>query len=172
MSKMSKRISTQHFEQFIPNDVAWCLYYTLRDTLGWTDGIKNTRKASPYKIGTHPELDSIIFQSINKCFYGEGEATILGVYINYYRDGNDHAPSHSHYKQKQCIISLGATRTLIVGSKELQMKNGDIASFGSGSHSVPKDPQCTEGRISIAIFLNNSLLESTNIFESDFKSKV
>lgn len=155
--KMSVRIKTQHIEHFIPNDVAWCLYYTLRDTLGWTDGIKHTRKAFPYKLGSYPELDSIIVQSLNKCF--SNEVTVLGVYINYYRDGNDHAPTHSHYKQKQCIISLGATRTLIIGSKEYQMKNGDIACFGSGSHSVPKS-DCTEGRISIAIFLDNSLLAS------------
>lgn len=161
---MSQRIKTQHIENFVSDDIAWCLYYTLRDSLGWTDGIKNTRKASPYKIGTYPELDSIIFKSLKACFPTENDVTVLGVYINYYRDGNDHAPSHSHYKQKQCIISLGATRKLIVGSIEYQMKNGDIACFGSGSHSVPKDPSCTEGRISIAIFMDNSLLESTQLF--------
>ena len=161
---MSQRIKTQHIENFVSNDIAWCLYYTLRDSFGWTDGIKNTRKASTYKIGTYPELDSIIFKSLKACFPTENDVTVLGVYINYYRDGNDHAPSHSHYKQKQCIISLGATRKLIVGSKEYQMKNGDIACFGSGSHSVPKDTLCTEGRISIAIFMDNSLLESTQLF--------
>jgi hypothetical protein len=78
---------------------------------------------------------------------------ILGVYINYYRDGNDWTPNHSHPKQVQLIISLGATRTLTIGKKDYLMESGDVAIFGSSIHGIRKEPEVKEGRISIATFM-------------------
>jgi hypothetical protein len=77
----------------------------------------------------------------------------LGAYINYYRDGNDWAPSHSHPKQVQMIISLGTTRNLIVGTKTYILNSGDMIIFGSSTHQVHVEPEVTEGRISIATFM-------------------
>lgn len=77
---------------------------------------------------------------------------IDGIYLNYYRDGNDWAPSHSHPGETQLIISLGATRSLKIGTKTYEIGNGDVIVFGSSSHSIIQDPSITEGRISIATF--------------------
>ncbi len=63
-----------------------------------------------------------------------------------------------NYK-KQLIISLGESRTLTIGSKEYNMENGDVEIFGSSYHSVPKNPEITKGRISIAVFINNGLVK-------------
>ena len=82
-----------------------------------------------------------------------GEYNVLGSYVNYYRDGTDFAPSHNHPKQVQLVISLGATRKLIVCKKQYEMSSGDVIVFGSSQHEVPLEPEITEGRISIATFM-------------------
>lgn len=157
-----KRVQTKHLS-FLPEEQAWNYYYTLLNNFQWTDGIKNTRKACHYKIGTWDLLDELIYNSIKQLYDQSEHEIILGIYMNYYRDGNDYTPSHTHPKQKQVIISLGATRILQIGSKEYKMKNGDIACFGSSSHGIAKDPLCKDGRISIAIFLDNGLLKNSQI---------
>ena len=122
---MSNRIQTKHLT-LLKDDEAWMYYYTLLHEFQWTDGIKNTRKACHYEMGTWDLLDKLIIQSIKNLYDKSETEFILGVYMNFYRDGNDHAPAHSHPKQKQVIISLGATRTLQIGTKHYNMKNGDI----------------------------------------------
>lgn len=77
---------------------------------------------------------------------------IFGVYINYYRDGTMYTPQHSHKGTHQLVISLGATRTLLIGKKQIRTSNGDAVLFGSSMHGVPKEP-CDKGRISIATFM-------------------
>ena len=57
-------------------------------------------------------------------------------------------------KQCQVVISLGATRTLIIGKKTFSLNNGDVIIFGSSTHGVPKEPTITNGRISIATFMS------------------
>ncbi len=76
---------------------------------------------------------------------------ILEVYLNYYKNGDDYTPSHSHPKQIQCVISFGKTRTFILGKKKYRLGNGDVIFFGSSSHSIPKSKTKRE-RISIATF--------------------
>ena len=61
-------------------------------------------------------------------------------------------PSHKHDGQTQIILSLGTTRTLIINSKKYDSNNGDIFIFGSQIHSIPKEHNITDGRISIALF--------------------
>lgn len=78
---------------------------------------------------------------------------ILGVYLNNYENGLMYTPMHKHADTIQLVISLGATRTLKVGTKEYRMKNGDAVVFGSSIHGVPQEPSVTEGRISIATFM-------------------
>lgn len=76
-----------------------------------------------------------------------------GVYLNYYRNGEMWTPNHSRPGTHQLVISLGATRTLEVTKKKIPMKNGDAILFGSATHGVPKEPEITTGRISIATFM-------------------
>jgi hypothetical protein len=80
------------------------------------------------------------------------DVLVLGVYINYYRDGNMYTPQHSHKGTHQLVISLGVPRTLLVGKKSIKMENGDAVLFGSSTHGVPKEVS-NGGRISIATFM-------------------
>jgi len=45
---------------------------------------------------------------------------IVGVYCNLYENGTYYTPNHSHPGQHQIVLSLGATRTLKVGKKDIQ----------------------------------------------------
>ena len=74
---------------------------------------------------------------------------ILGIYLNYYKDGNHYTPSHSHKGMTQLVVSLGTSRTLKVGFKDYRLNNGDAIVFGSSTHSIPQE-NTNEGRISIA----------------------
>lgn len=76
-----------------------------------------------------------------------------GVYLNYYRDGNDWTPNHTHPGTTQLVLSLGATRGFVYGKSTYNVNNGDIVIFGATTHGVPKQPDIKEGRISIALFL-------------------
>lgn len=78
---------------------------------------------------------------------------ILGIYLNYYKDETMYTPSHSH-KTHQLVLSLGETRTLIVGSKQYMMEHNSCILFGKSSHKVPKElEKKKKGRISIATFM-------------------
>ena len=99
-------------------------------------------------------IEEEIEKVIKKCSLKTGgKEIIFGTYINYYRNGFDFLPSHSHKGMVQMVISLGATRKLTVGKKVYNIKNGDVIVFGSSSHGIPIEPEVTEGRISIATFM-------------------
>ncbi|AYV86144.1 MAG: hypothetical protein Solumvirus1_19 [Solumvirus sp.] len=120
----------------------------------WSEGVKSkkghTRLACSQQLG----YDIKVTNFINRASTHVNKSNIqhLGVYINYYQDGNDYTPNHSHPKQFQIVISLGATRTLNVGKKSYKLNNGDFIIFGSSVHGVPKEPEVKDGRISIATF--------------------
>jgi hypothetical protein len=150
------RVYTQYYPNLLTADHATALFEYLKDNIEWENGIMSrvhgfTRKAKPMQLGMDQVLDSTIAAVFEKM--GIDSAGIYGVYLNYYRDGNDFTPAHSHPGLKQIVISLGATRTLTMGSSSYEMKNGDVIIFGSSIHGVPKDPECKDGRISIALFL-------------------
>lgn len=151
--KECKRIKSEFIEGVIPDDTAQAAFEYLRDSIKWEQGVKskngNTRLAKAVQIGEDDLLDILIENALTKL--GKTDIDIYGVYLNYYLNGTMYTPNHSHAKTLQIIISLGATRTLTIGKKEYQMKNGDVAIFGSSIHGVPKD-ETKEGRISIAIF--------------------
>jgi len=149
------RIQTKYYSNILNGETSSVVYEYLRNNIEWEDGIRSrlgfTRKAKPMQIGMDYTLDSIIMQVINKMEMNS--VGVHGIYLNYYRDGNDWTPNHSHPGMKQVVISLGATRTLTVGGKSYSMSNGDAIIFGSGIHGIPKDLSCADGRISIALFL-------------------
>lgn len=110
-----------------------------------------TRKAKPMYPGMDPILDNCIIKVLSTI--NNTQSQIYGIYLNYYRNGEDWTPNHSHPGMKQIVISLGADRILTMASNRYNMSNGDVIVFGSSIHGVPKDPNCKTGRISIAMFL-------------------
>jgi hypothetical protein len=151
-----QRTYTTHYPGLVAKDYADSLYIHLRDNTQWIDGIKSvkgfTRKAKPLCMGDDDSVDYIINTVCTAVKKHCDGYTLEGIYLNYYRDGNDWTPSHNHPGQRQIIISLGATRTLIVGKKAYLQGSGDVTVFGSSNHEVPKELDIKEGRISIALF--------------------
>jgi hypothetical protein len=164
---MAKRICTQHYSGALDADYSSSLYIYFKENMKWIDGVKSkngfTRKASPMNFGSDKVLDEVITKALvyitKKENLEKKQIDIHGIYLNWYRDGNDYTPNHSHPGMKQIIISLGATRTLKVGNKEYDSANGDIIVFGSSIHGVPKEPEVTEGRISIALFTKDTVTD-------------
>lgn len=151
---------TKYVEDLIDEETANNLYVTLHDTIQWEDGVKSkygfTRKAKPLSLEDEDAqiLLPYILEAIQKLKPSGVETYgILGIYLNLYEDGKMYTPNHSHPKQHQIVISLGAERTLKVGTKSFKMKNGSAIIFGASIHGVPKEPEVTKGRISIATFM-------------------
>jgi hypothetical protein len=155
MAKLVTRVTTQHIPGLLSSDRGVALYEYFRENIEWEDGVRSksgeTRKAKAMAMGLDDVLDAVIVETM--ALMNMNQIGIFGIYLNYYRNGIDYTPNHSHPGMKQVIISLGAPRTLNVGTKSYIMGNGDVIIFGSATHGVPKDPNCTEGRISIALFL-------------------
>lgn len=145
---------TTFCKQAIESDIATFLYTHLKDSIHWGNGIKSkkgfTRKAKAITLGQIPEIDQVVSICLPKVT--SKNYAILGMYINYYENGQMWTPNHSHKGTHQMVISLGNPRTLIVGKKSYVMSNGDVIIFGSSIHGVPKD-NSTTGRISIATFM-------------------
>ena len=149
------QVATTYYPKIINEDKASAMFYYFQENIEWIDGIRSkngfTRKAKPMNIGMDEILDSIIAEALLKI--GITQAIVYGIYLNYYRNGEDYTHNHSHPGQKQVIISLGASRVLTMGKRSFVMNNGDVIVFGSAIHGIPKDPNCQQGRISIAMFL-------------------
>jgi len=139
----------------IDPDLATGLYECLREGIDWEEGIRSrtgfTRKAKAINLEDYPDLQSFVVQVIRSIV--QKDYILYGAYLNYYENGEMYTPNHSHKGTQQLIISLGATRELCLGKKSYAMHNGDAIIFGSTVHGVTKDPNITEGRISIAVFM-------------------
>ena len=157
----SKRTLTKHYKTIISDSDS--IYTYLKTNVPWVDGIKNRKKLITrlaYAGGNSvldTYIENLIITALQKIHNLEEskdcEYLLLGTYINYYRDGNDYLPKHSHPGTLQFIISLGTTRVLTVGSKSYSLQSGDCMLFGSSSHGIVQDSTITDGRISIACFL-------------------
>lgn len=147
-------IKTKVFRSLFSEREALELMKCCADNLEWVEGVRSkngfTRLASTFQPGENEKLDSAIARAFSVC--DMEKTTLLGIYVNLYRDGNDYTPNHRHPKQKQVVISLGETRTLVVGSKSYELKSGDVIVFGSSVHGIPKEPERKGMRISIATF--------------------
>lgn len=150
------RIMTEYHAKLIPKETANFVFGYLRDNIAWGEGVRSrkgfTRQATPMQLGEDQVLDFIVTEAFEQLKTPMPEVQF--AYVNYYRDGNDWCPNHTHPGTKQMVISLGATRQLLVGKKKFPMGNGDVIIFGASLHGVEKEPECKEGRISIALFLN------------------
>lgn len=153
---MSKKpLKTQIIQSALEYKRSIDLFEFLENTIEWEEGIRSktgfTRLAKSINLEDYPKLTDIINTVITK-FNISNNYLIYGVYLNYYKNGDMWTPNHTHPKTHQLIISLGETRKLIVGKKEIEMNSGDAVLFGSSIHGVPKEVN-KKGRISIATFM-------------------
>lgn len=155
MSKQNQK--TIYVENFIDEKTASNIYDYLANNTEWENGIPSkhgfTRLAKNMgDLDSFPfEIQAIIKSAIAK--YYSTTVDLLGIYMNYYKDGSHFTPNHSHQGTDQLVLSFGATRTLTVGKKSFKLGNGDLILFGSSIHGIPKDPNVSTGRISIATFM-------------------
>jgi hypothetical protein len=90
-------MKTQLFGQLIQEDEAFALFYHLRDSIQWEDGIKSkkgfTRLAKPLT----PIEDEIITRLVKNTLLKINASNyyLEGIYLNYYENGNMDA-YHSH----------------------------------------------------------------------------
>ncbi len=150
-----------HLSGYLKSDMCNALYLYLRDTVKWEEGIKSrkghTRSGAMFDLDEfviflHDFPEAIVeISEVIDTF--SSRKVCGGIYLNYYKNGDDWTPNHTHPGTTQIVISLGATRTFSYGKKELNSEHGDIFVFGSSLHGVPKEPSVTEGRISIALFM-------------------
>jgi len=150
-----------HLKRYIEEDKSLLLYNYLKNNITWGEGIRSkkghTRSAIAFTldelltiVDDFPEVVAKISEVIEKYSVRK---VCDGVYLNYYKDGNDWTPNHTHPGTTQIVISLGATRKFIYGKKEIDSCNGDVLVFGATVHGVPKQLYSNGGRISIALFL-------------------
>lgn len=159
---MSKSIQLfHHMGGYLNSAMCNNLYNYLKANIVWGEGIKSknghTRSAAMFElnefitfIDNFPEIIANVSEIISQYSIRK---TCAGIYVNYYKNGDDWTPNHTHPGTTQIVISLGATRTFLYGKKEFSSNNGDVFVFGSSLHGVPKEPTIQEGRISIALFM-------------------
>jgi hypothetical protein len=153
------KTKTTHISDIFDQKFAESAYIYLQNNIKWKDGIYSKAAKQVSRLGaTINETDkasdfinNIVLTALQK--FGIGTYIVLGTYLNYYKDGNDFCPNHSHTGTCQLIISFGASRPLTVGTKQYILKSGDAILFGSSVHGIPKDTNIKEGRISIAVFM-------------------
>jgi len=155
-----KRTKTRHVKSLIDEKKATQLFNLFKNGIEFDSGIKDKYKKETRPAKNLEDLfeddpvvkpyEELIFDVVDKLKMPN--MIIVGQYMNYYENGNNYAPNHSHKGLTQIIISLGATRTLEIGKKKFESKNGDVFVFGSSIHGVPKEPHIKNGRISIALF--------------------
>jgi hypothetical protein len=146
-----------HRKRFVSSDDAWAMFYHLEESIPWQDGIRTrgggfTRKACGILPGYDIQFDNFLKKVLQNLGYTTS-ICLAGIYLNYYRNGDDYTPNHRHPDTKQLVISLGATRTFSFNSRKFPVSNGDVVIFDDQMHGVPKEPSCEEARISIAIFV-------------------
>ena len=151
------RRTTVYTENALEEKEADALYEKL-EKLPWKQGVRSrtgtTRLA--HNLDLNSCLGEEILDLVEKVLKNDPTNTkyiVFGVYLNYYKNGDMYTPNHTHKGTHQLVISLGATRSLVLGKKGKRMKNGDAILFGSSLHGVPKEPDVKEGRISIATFM-------------------
>lgn len=146
--------------QIMDTDTADVIFNHLYYNVQWEEGVKSkkgfTRLAKSLSVDDDI-LDCVLpylLEAINKLMPKTvNKYAITNIYINLYENGQMWTPNHTHPKQHQVVISLGAERILTIGNTNYKLKSGEAIIFGSSIHGVPKDPLCNEPRISVATFM-------------------
>jgi hypothetical protein len=167
---MSKT-KTTYYSELVDTKTAKCAYDFIKDNTQWVNSIyskraqKITRKGYSVNsdLNNNSIVDEFVIQLVDSAITNiekienRKQSDILGIYLNYYINGQDFCPNHSHPGSIQLVISLGATRRLNVGKKAYDMKSGDAIIFGSSTHGIPIEPEVKDGRISIAVFISKRI---------------
>ena len=157
------RLVTKQYPKLFDKEQADFLFDYCYKNMTWSDGVRSrktgfTRKACALNLDEDDVVKEAVLTAITQAM-PDKNYVLLGLYLNRYDNGEFYTPAHSHPKQHQLVISLGATRTLKVGKKDYPLSNGDVIIFGSSTHSVPKEPEVNKCRISIATFMIPILAE-------------
>jgi hypothetical protein len=148
--------ATQVYLRFLDADECMAMFYYLKDNIPWGESTitrygGRTRLGCSYQSGRDKIIDNFI-KKIDAT-KPPGQYSLVGVYLNYQRDGEEYTPRHNHEGGFQQLICLGpAKRKFVIGKLSQILGNGDVAIFGSAKHGLPKDTKCREERISIATF--------------------
>ena len=141
---------------FISKDESDRLFQNLKTKVQWNVGIP-TRNGGISRLQSHfqmipYEIQCEILEIVNRIFSSDtnNNYNLEGIYLNYYRNGNDYCPRHKH-DSRQCIISLGSPRHITINNKKILLEPGSVCIFNNEYHSVDRDYKSGE-RISIVIF--------------------
>lgn len=154
------RIKSEIHKKLLDSKEALFIFDYLQKNISWQDGIKSksgfTRYAKSLEVTEDPIVEHIIVKTITELSKKSknkinNHIEIFGVYLNYYINETNWTPNHKHPGTTQVVISLGGTRKFILGKKEYNVSNGDVAIFGSSIHGIPKQEKA-KPRISIAFF--------------------
>jgi uncharacterized cupin superfamily protein len=160
----AQRVKTEYYPGMLDAKLSQDWFENLKSGIKWQEGVRSkngsTRLTCPLMLGDNELVDTILALVLSKLKLASED--IWGIYLNYYRNGQDYMPNHSHKDTKQLVISLGVTRILEVGKKKYLMSNGDIIVFDSSTHGVAKHQGLNEGRISISCFIGNTLKSAAN----------
>lgn len=162
LKKPKERVYTTILKRFVEKKLATEIFEDLRDNIKWQLGVGNSRLAKPLTFeDASPQIQGILVAAIAKFKKVSikdvlDKFNIYGIYLNFYRDGDDYTGSHTH-TTSQIVVSFGSMRTLKVGAKEYHMRHGHVIMFGRSAHGVPKEKVKTKDsfggqRISVAAF--------------------
>lgn len=125
----------------------------------------NWNKINYYKRHiSHYEFDCEEINNILQTVSAHFSRNVEGVFLNYYKDGNEYAPYHKdNYGCDVCLISLGTTRILrfkhdtTKENTDLILEDGTLLFIpneihSTYKHSLLKRTKLTEPRISILMF--------------------
>lgn len=114
------RITTRYLPSLLSADLADDLFLYLKEEIDWEDGIYSKRAKAISRQGKSIDFlqDEKLLPIILLTMEKFGVALPQGVYLNYYRNGKDFAPQHTHKDTTQVVISLGCVRTLNVGKEQ------------------------------------------------------
>ncbi len=109
-----------------------------------------------------PIIFELMFLAIQTIKDPKDTPVFLELFINWYRDGSDSCPGHSH-GCRQITLSLGSERPFTINSKTIIIKHGYALYLNGQNHSVPKTKD-TEPRYSFNLFYTTSKENKTNIY--------
>jgi hypothetical protein len=148
------KIATSILPHFINEDECMAMFIYLKENIKWQEGIQ-TRSGGHTRLAAMGNEDRNVHHFIQKIkrTLPFGKFQVVGIYLNYQRNGTEYTPTHCHQNGFQQVICLGpAKRKFTIGNKHYIVGNGDVIVFGSDKHGLPKDTKCKEERISIATF--------------------
>lgn len=124
---MSTKQKFVHLKGEIPDDQAKELFTFLKEAIPWGLGVPSrrhtgiTRLAYPLEYRDLKSLCSapVISKIENVISEHSIRKEIAGVYLNYYRNGNDWTPNHTHPGSSQLVLSLGTIRKFAYGKRNL-----------------------------------------------------